>query len=152
MFCVSCLVFSCVYSFLIKWWNSILFSQIDVVCKNALEISSVYRRNVRLWRLSNFSFTPKSCILKKDRICISTLRPASLLKLENSYARGLQLFLKKRLWQRCFPVNFAKFFRTTFFRRTSPVAASRLFVSSFYSHGKLWFLAVEIFFLFWIEL
>ena len=74
MFCSSCLVFSCVYSFLIKWWNSILFSQIDVICKNALEISSVYRRNVRLWHLSNFSFTLKSCILKKDRICISALR------------------------------------------------------------------------------
>ena len=61
---------------------------------------------------------------------------------ENSYARGL------RLWHRCFPVNFAKFFRTTFFRRTSPVAASRLFVSSFYSYGKLWFLAVKILFCF----
>ena len=35
-----------------------------------------------------------------------------LIKLQ---ASALQLFLKKRLWYRCFPVNFAKFLRTTFF-------------------------------------
>ena len=27
--------------------------------------------------------------------------------------------LKKRLWHRCFPVNFAKFLRTTFLQNTS---------------------------------
>ena len=32
--------------------------------------------------------------------------------------------LKKRLWHRCFTVNFAKFLRTLFFNRTPPVAAS----------------------------
>ena len=32
--------------------------------------------------------------------------------------------LKKRLWDRCFPVNFAKFSRTLVFQRTPPVAAS----------------------------
>ena len=31
--------------------------------------------------------------------------------------------LKKRLWHKCFPVNFAKFLRTPFYR-TPPVAAS----------------------------
>ena len=31
--------------------------------------------------------------------------------------------LKKRLWHRCFPVNFAKFLRTPFFYRTPLVAA-----------------------------
>ena len=30
--------------------------------------------------------------------------------------------LKKRLWHRCFPVNFVKFLRTPFYR-TAPVAA-----------------------------
>ena len=62
------------------------------------------------------------------------------------------LLKKKRLWHSCFPVNFAKFLRTTFCRKTSPKAASRLFVSSFHSYGKLWLLPVETFFLFWIEL
>ena len=38
------------------------------------------------------------------------LRPATLLK--------------KILWHRCFPVNFAKFLRALFFYRTPPVAAS----------------------------
>ena len=32
--------------------------------------------------------------------------------------------LKKRLWHRSFPVNFAKFLRALFFYRTPPVAAS----------------------------
>ena len=32
--------------------------------------------------------------------------------------------LKNRLWHRCFPVIFAKFLRTLYFYRTSPVAAS----------------------------
>ena len=39
---------------------------------------------------------------------------------------GLSLasLLKKRLWHRCFPVNFVKFLRTPFFNRTPPVAPS----------------------------
>ena len=36
---------------------------------------------------------------------------------ENTCAR---VPLKKRLWPRCFPVNFAKFLRTFFFYRTPP--------------------------------
>ena len=34
-------------------------------------------------------------------------------------------FIKMRFWHSCFPVSFAKFFRTPFFSRTSPVAASK---------------------------
>ena len=34
------------------------------------------------------------------------------------------ILLKRRLWHRCFPMNFAKFLRTPFFYRTPPVAAS----------------------------
>ena len=33
-------------------------------------------------------------------------------------------FIKKRLNFRCFPVNFAKFFKNTFFHRTHSVVAS----------------------------
>ena len=33
-------------------------------------------------------------------------------------------FFKKRLWHRCFPVNFAKFIRTPFFHRRPSVTAS----------------------------
>ena len=35
-----------------------------------------------------------------------------------AYLRPVTL-LKKRLWHRCFPVNFAKFLRTPFFQNTS---------------------------------
>ena len=34
-------------------------------------------------------------------------------------AWGLQLYLKKRLWHMCFPVNFAKFLKTVFLQNTS---------------------------------
>ena len=33
--------------------------------------------------------------------------------------------LKKRLWHRCFPVNYVKFLRASFFYRTPLVAASK---------------------------
>ena len=33
-------------------------------------------------------------------------------------------FIKKRLWQWCFPVNFVKFFKNIFFHRAPLVAAS----------------------------
>ena len=36
----------------------------------------------------------------------------------------LETFLKKRLWYRCFPMNFAEFLRTIFFHRTPPFGAS----------------------------
>ena len=36
---------------------------------------------------------------------------------------GMQLYLEKRLWHRCFPVNFAKFLRTLIYR-TALVATS----------------------------
>ena len=35
------------------------------------------------------------------------------------------LFLKKRLWHRCFPVNFVKISKNTFLHRTPLVAASK---------------------------
>ena len=43
-------------------------------------------------------------------------RVSFLIKLQTSC---LQLYWKKRLWHRCFPVNFAKFLRTTILQNTS---------------------------------
>ena len=37
------------------------------------------------------------------------------------------ILLKKKLWHRCFPVNFAKFLRRPFYYRTPPVAASEYY-------------------------
>ena len=53
----------------------------------------------------------KSCSIKKAFLEISQNSQ------ENAYARVS--FLKKRLWHRCFPVNFSKFLRTPFLRNTS---------------------------------
>ena len=39
---------------------------------------------------------------------------------------GPATLLKKKLWHRCLPVNFAKILRTPFFYRTPPVTASNL--------------------------
>ena len=51
---------------------------------------------------------------KSTDVTCNCLRPATLLK--------------KRLWHRCFLVNFSKFLRTPFLTETPPVAA---FVKSF---------------------
>ena len=48
--------------------------------------------------------------VKRVFLKISGLRPATLFK--------------KRLWHKCLPVNFAKFFRAPFFYRTLKGAAS----------------------------
>ena len=45
-------------------------------------------------------------------------------QLTGFYMMGPATLLKKRLWHRCFPVNFAKFLRTLFFYRPLRVAAS----------------------------
>ena len=39
--------------------------------------------------------------------------------LRNFARPGLATLLKKRLWHRCFPVDFAKFLRTPFLQNTS---------------------------------
>ena len=39
------------------------------------------------------------------------------------FSKVASTLLKKRLWHRCFPVNFAKFLRTPFFYRTPQVGA-----------------------------
>ena len=63
---------------------------------------------------------------------------------ENTCARGSFLIylqtstlLKKRLRYRCFPVNFAKFLRTTFFYETPPVAASGHFTEQKHTFGDV---------------
>ena len=54
---------------------------------------------------------------------------------------GLQTytFIKKRLQHKCFPVKFEKLLSTSFFNRTTPVAASLLdpFIAIKYAHIRL---------------
>ena len=120
---------------------------------NSIRTEKIYR-NFSL--LLFFCYAHYYCVRLSEAVAHRYFLKKVLLKTaknfqKNSYARDLQLYLKKRLWYRCFPVNFAKFLRTTFFRRSSSSAASRLIVSSFYSYGKLRLLTVEIFF-FYFEL
>ena len=55
---------------------------------------------------------------------------------------AIATLLKKRLWRRCFPVNFTKFLRIPFFYRTPLVAASEITriksVSSVSRSSTLW--------------
>ena len=68
--------------------------------------SSHQRCSVRKGVLKNFAkFTGKHLCKSLFFNEVAGLRPATLLK--------------KRLWHRCFPVNFAKFLRTPFLQNTS---------------------------------
>ena len=49
-----------------------------------------------------FTMNPWRCSVRKGVFRNCSLRPATLFK--------------KRLWHKCFPVNYAKFLRTTFYR------------------------------------
>ena len=59
----------------------------------------------------------------------SCARISFLIKLQ----AWLATLLKKRLWQRCLPVNFTEFLRTTFSYRTPPVAAFGALTGEAYS-------------------
>ena len=68
--------------------------------------SSHRRCSVKKGVLTNFAkFTGKDLCQSLFFNKIAGRRPAT--------------FLKKRLWHRCFPVNFAKFLRTSFLQNTS---------------------------------
>ena len=69
---------------------------------------------------SNHMF-PESCFFQKQPPDVffkkKVLFEISQNSQENTFARSS--FLKKKLWHRCFPVNFAKFLRTPFLQKTS---------------------------------
>ena len=66
----------------------------------------------------------KRCSQNFLKIHRKTTAPKSfLIKLQAKRLRPATL-LKKRLWDRCFPVNFAKFLRTPFFTENIQMPAS----------------------------
>ena len=71
-------------------------------------------RNI-FWRLLNCKTGTKavvrSCSVKK--LFLEILQNSQ----ENTCARAPATLWKKRLWHNCFPVNFAKFLRTSFFTK-----------------------------------
>ena len=64
---------------------------------------------------------------------------------ENTCARA-SFLLKKRLWHKCFPVNFAKILRTPFFK-TPQVAASGIFSDLYGNFSE--YLRMIIFYICW---
>ena len=70
---------------------------------------------------------PETAVIK-DKCSRSSLKKCVLTNIVKFTGKHLSLLtatlLKKRLWRRCFPVNFAKFLKNTFSYRTPPVAAS----------------------------
>ena len=81
-------------------------SKLRNVMAPSINRSSHRRCSVRKVVLRNFAkFTGKYMYHSLSFNKVSGPRPATLIK--------------KRLWHRCFPVNFAKFFRTTFLQNTS---------------------------------
>ena len=64
---------------------------------------------------------------------------------ENTCARA-SFLLKKRLWHRCFPVNFAKILRTPFFK-TPQMAASGIFSDLYGNFSE--YLKMIIFYICW---
>ena len=71
----------------------------------------------------------------KENACA---RAYFLIKLQSS---RLPILLKKRLWHRCFPVNFVKFLRTPFFTEHLWATASGYQRSSL-EHCSLWWLSL----------
>ena len=88
----------CSFRSLLKNFHSLLFSVLDR--------SSHQRCSIKKGVLKNFAkFTGKHLCQSFFFNKVAGLRPATLLK--------------KRLWHRCFPVNFTKFLRTPFLQNTS---------------------------------
>ena len=91
--------FSSQFIFFCNWNKQLLIIQTNFR-------SSHQRCSVRKGVLRNFAkFTGKHLRQSLFFNKVAVLRPATLLK--------------KRLWHRCFPVNFAKFLRTPFLQNTS---------------------------------
>ena len=75
------------------------------------------------WRKLNVSWTSSECLLYRSSQRRCSVRKGALSYFAKFTGKHLcqSLFLKKRLWRSCFPVNFTKFLRTTFLQNTSSV-------------------------------
>ena len=71
---------------------------------NTATIHAVHMRNFRWWDLENLT-TEAPAFISKVRVLAYYFTREQACN-----------FIIKRLWRRCFPVNFAKFLRTPFYR------------------------------------
>ena len=119
--------------FPIKWfWNTEFFPsnefkvnflrrklKVGFKALNTVQVSAVLKTTLKCYQHSE-AVVPR-CSVKKVFLEISQnsqektcTRVSFLIKLQASGLRPATL-LKKRLWHRCFPMNFVKFLRTAFF-------------------------------------
>ena len=76
------------------------------------------------WTIQNIQNQPPEVFCKK-RCSQKFLKIAGKHLCQSLFFNKVaETLLKKRLWYRCFPVNFVKYLRPHFFYRTSSVAAS----------------------------
>ena len=94
------------------WWFSTFQSQSNHV----LSFKTIFN-------ISHYRSSHQSCSIKKVFLKISQNLQENTCAWVSCRQRPTTL-LKKRLWHRCFPVNFTKFLRTPFFNRTPLVTAS----------------------------
>ena len=107
-----------------RYTTQVIFSMNSTIFMK--EASSFLKKIVLLFRSSHWRCSVKKVFLKisqnsQDNTCV---RVSLLMKLK---ASDPQLYLKERLWRRCFPVNVAKFLRAPFLQEHILATASVLF-------------------------
>ena len=112
-------------------------------------------------RLSFTSFPENKWAMFFEKIRSSHPRCSVRVKgVLRNFAKFKGTLLKKRLWHRCFPVKFAKFLRTPFYRAPMLAGSKKLIIFAKYRKDWhcFWFLTskqrksshlIQIFFLFW---
>ena len=78
--------------------------------------------------------TKRSHILKQTCSCSSRPEVFCTKSVLRNFAKFLGKHLCQSLQHRCFPVNFVKFVRTSFFPRTPPVDAFEVFTCEIYDY------------------
>ena len=78
-------------------------------------LNIVYRKSIKFFKVLPKENLKSAC----KRLSLVTEAAAWGVIWKKGVIRRPTTLLKKRLWHRCFPVNFAKFLRTTFSQNTS---------------------------------
>ena len=100
--------FTHMYSYVILM--SLVCTRMSSVCHSYVlvchpYVTRMYSYVTCMSLVCGFTMNPWRCSVRKGVLRNCSLRPATLFK--------------KRLWHKCFPVNYAKFLRTTFLQNTS---------------------------------
>ena len=124
------------------------YSETYFILLNWIYFNIVYRLVTFPVSSATHSYTPSDCFLFSflrnslpEVLCKKVVLSLKISQysLENTCVRVSFLIkllvlpvilLKKRLWHRCFPVNFAKFLRKAFFKRT-PLVVTSIIVTEF---------------------